>query len=88
MMDALSPPSRAPAIPTSRAAALAALYDCRNGATMIFDADPHVANDPRRWERELFARVPYIQPGSPAPNSDHGLDRRCIWRNQFMTPVT
>lgn len=33
-------------------------------ATMIFDTDSRVENDPRKWERELFARVPYIQPGS------------------------
>jgi len=33
-------------------------------ATMIFDARSRVENDPRRWQRELFARVPYIQPGT------------------------
>ncbi|SES14348.1 para-nitrobenzyl esterase [Sphingobium sp. YR768] len=33
-------------------------------ATMIFDIESGVADDPRGWERELFARVPYIQPGS------------------------
>lgn len=33
-------------------------------ATMLFDSTSRMANDPRRWERELFARVPYIQPGS------------------------
>jgi para-nitrobenzyl esterase len=33
-------------------------------ATMIFDAPPHLENDPRREQRELFARVPYIQPGT------------------------
>jgi para-nitrobenzyl esterase len=32
--------------------------------TMIVDLDSHVESDPRGWERELFARVPYIQPGS------------------------
>ncbi len=31
---------------------------------MIFDTTSRVENDPRQWERELFARVPYIQPGS------------------------
>jgi para-nitrobenzyl esterase len=35
-----------------------------NRETMIFDVETRVANDPRRWERELFARVPYIQPGT------------------------
>ena len=33
-------------------------------ATMIIDANSHVENDPRAWQRELFARVPYIQPGT------------------------
>jgi para-nitrobenzyl esterase len=32
--------------------------------TMIFDAPPRVENDPRQWERELFARIPYVQPGT------------------------
>jgi para-nitrobenzyl esterase len=32
--------------------------------TMIFDTVSRVENDPRRWERELFARIPYIQPGT------------------------
>ena len=31
---------------------------------MIFDRAPHVESDPRRAERELFARIPYIQPGT------------------------
>ncbi|URW74478.1 carboxylesterase/lipase family protein [Sphingomonas donggukensis] len=39
-------------------------YDLKNRATMIFDTASHIENDPRRWQRELFARVPYIQPGS------------------------
>ncbi|MDE2042307.1 MAG: carboxylesterase/lipase family protein [Alphaproteobacteria bacterium] len=39
-------------------------YTLRERATMIFDTHSHVAHDPRHWERELFARVPYIQPGS------------------------
>ncbi|MEH3123568.1 MAG: carboxylesterase family protein [Sphingomonas phyllosphaerae] len=39
-------------------------YTLPRRATMIFDVDSHVADDPRRWQRELFARVPYIQPGS------------------------
>ncbi|KQM61584.1 MULTISPECIES: carboxylesterase/lipase family protein [unclassified Sphingomonas] len=33
-------------------------------ATMVFDTTSRVVNDPRRWERELFARFPYIQPGT------------------------
>jgi para-nitrobenzyl esterase len=32
--------------------------------TMIFGATPRVVSDPRRAERELFARIPYIQPGT------------------------
>ncbi|PKP90536.1 MAG: carboxylesterase [Alphaproteobacteria bacterium HGW-Alphaproteobacteria-16] len=32
--------------------------------TMIFDAQSRVENDPRQWQRELFARIPYIQPGT------------------------
>lgn len=32
--------------------------------TMIFDARSRVENDPRGWQRALFARVPYIQPGT------------------------
>ncbi|KQM86587.1 carboxylesterase [Sphingomonas sp. Leaf23] len=33
-------------------------------ATMVFDTASRVVDDPRRWERELFARFPYIQPGT------------------------
>jgi para-nitrobenzyl esterase len=32
--------------------------------TMVFDTQSRAMNDPRQWERELFARVPYIQPGT------------------------
>jgi para-nitrobenzyl esterase len=39
-------------------------YRLPQRSTMIFDAPPHVENDPRREQRELFARVPYIQPGT------------------------
>jgi para-nitrobenzyl esterase len=31
---------------------------------MVFDVGSRAVDDPRRWERELFSRVPYIQPGS------------------------
>ena len=31
---------------------------------MIVDRDPRMVNDPRRAERLLFARIPYIQPGT------------------------
>ncbi len=39
-------------------------YDLVRRATMIFDADSRVENDPRKAERELFAKAPYIQPGT------------------------
>lgn len=39
-------------------------YDCETRETMIFDRDSRVASDPRKWERELFGRVPYVQPGT------------------------
>lgn len=39
-------------------------YDLKTRGTMIFNTVPHVANDPRRAERLLFAEVPYIQPGT------------------------
>lgn len=39
-------------------------YSVPRRETMVFDSTSRVVNDPRRWERELFARVPYIQPGS------------------------
>ena len=40
------------------------LHDLAHRSTMIFDVRAHIENDPRRWQRELFARVPYIQPGT------------------------
>ncbi|MFD1788413.1 carboxylesterase/lipase family protein [Sphingomonas floccifaciens] len=39
-------------------------YDLKTRSTMIFDVISRVENDPRRWQRELFARAPYIQPGT------------------------
>lgn len=39
-------------------------YELGERQTMVFDAQSRQVSDPRRWERELFARVPYIQPGS------------------------
>ncbi|WP_419723143.1 carboxylesterase/lipase family protein [Sphingobium aromaticiconvertens] len=39
-------------------------YRLDHRSTMIFDTASRVEDDPRGWERELFARVPYIQPGS------------------------
>ncbi len=39
-------------------------YDLTARQTMVFDTTSGVVGNPRGWERELFARVPYIQPGS------------------------
>jgi len=39
-------------------------YTLPERRTMIFEPAPRVESDPRRAERELFARVPYIQPGT------------------------
>ena len=39
-------------------------YGLKRRETMIFDTTSRVENDPRKWERELFARIPYIQPGA------------------------
>jgi para-nitrobenzyl esterase len=39
-------------------------YTLPQRRTMIFAPHPRLASDPRRWERELFARIPYIQPGT------------------------
>lgn len=35
-----------------------------NRETMLFDRPPRLANDPRGEERKVFARVPYVQPGT------------------------
>jgi para-nitrobenzyl esterase len=40
------------------------VYALPERATMVFDVQSRAADDPRKWERELFARVPYIQPGT------------------------
>ena len=39
-------------------------YSLKRRETMIFDVVSRAENDPRQWERELFARIPYIQPGT------------------------
>jgi para-nitrobenzyl esterase len=39
-------------------------YDLATRATMVFDAQSQVVNDPRGEERRLFAQVPYIQRGT------------------------
>lgn len=39
-------------------------YDLARRSTMVFDVPPRVVDDPRGAERELFAQVPYVQPGT------------------------
>lgn len=39
-------------------------YDLSRRATMVFDAETRLVDDPRGAERRLFAKVPYIQPGT------------------------
>lgn len=39
-------------------------YELEARKTMVFDTQSRVVSDPRQWERELFARIPYIQPGT------------------------
>lgn len=39
-------------------------YDLTRRATMVFDTESRVVDNPRAWERELFARAPYVQPGT------------------------
>ena len=39
-------------------------YGLEHRQTMIFDITSRLENDPRRAERELFAAVPYVQPGT------------------------
>jgi para-nitrobenzyl esterase len=39
-------------------------YRLPQRTTMVWDRRSAAVADPRRWERELFERVPYIQPGT------------------------
>jgi para-nitrobenzyl esterase len=39
-------------------------YELAARSTMVFDARTRVEDDPRAWQRALFARVPYVQPGT------------------------
>ncbi|NWK97802.1 carboxylesterase [Sphingobium lactosutens] len=39
-------------------------YRLDRRTTMLFDVESRPTDNPRGWERELFARAPYIQPGS------------------------
>jgi para-nitrobenzyl esterase len=40
------------------------VYDLERRQTMVFDTTIRVTDDPRGHERRLFARVPYVQPGT------------------------
>ncbi len=39
-------------------------YTLPRRQTMVFNVPPHMADDPRGAEREIFARVPYVQAGT------------------------
>jgi para-nitrobenzyl esterase len=39
-------------------------YGLTRRQTMIFDRPPHMADDPRRGERRLFEKVPFVQAGT------------------------
>lgn len=39
-------------------------YDMTRRQTMIFDVPPRLEDDPRGAERRIFAKVPYVQPGT------------------------
>ena len=39
-------------------------YTLPRRQTMVFDAPSHLEDDPRGAERRLFAKVPYVQPGT------------------------
>lgn len=39
-------------------------YRLPRRATLMVDTHTRMENDPRQFERELFARVPYVQPGT------------------------
>jgi para-nitrobenzyl esterase len=39
-------------------------YSLPQRKTMVFNVPSHLENDPRSAERRLFARVPYVQPGT------------------------
>jgi len=39
-------------------------YSLPTRATMLMSENPRVENDPRGWERAMWATAPYVQPGS------------------------
>jgi para-nitrobenzyl esterase len=40
------------------------VFDLTRRATMVFDKQIRVVDDPRGEERRLFGQVPYVQPGT------------------------
>lgn len=41
-----------------------AAYALPSRQTMVFGDNVRVENDPRGWQRELWATAPYVQPGT------------------------
>jgi para-nitrobenzyl esterase len=39
-------------------------YQLPRRQTMVFNVPPRLEDDPRGAERRLFAKVPYVQPGT------------------------
>jgi para-nitrobenzyl esterase len=39
-------------------------FDLERRATMVFNRDSRIVNDPRGRERRMFGQVPYVQPGT------------------------
>jgi len=39
-------------------------YSINRRQTMVFNVPAHLEDDPRGAERRLFAKVPYVQPGT------------------------
>lgn len=39
-------------------------YELPHRNTLILDVQSEISADPRKWQRELFAGAPYVQPGS------------------------
>ena len=50
--------------PNNRHIPLWKKYTMARRETMVFDVPSHLENDPRGAERRLFAKVPYVQPGT------------------------
>ena len=50
--------------PTNRLIPRWELYGLPRRQTMIFNVPSRIEDDPRGGERRLFAKVPYVQPGT------------------------